>query len=83
MKKICYFVDTTDNHIEFVGVFEDNPDKEEVASAINLEIASMGFLDSYSDPEKVMEIGISLAYTNYAQYGDYEFAIQSIKELKI
>ena len=36
--------------------------EKKIAEAINKEIESMGFLDSYEDPEGVLEIGRSLAY---------------------
>lgn len=83
IKKICWFVDKLDNYKDFIGIFDDSEDKEKIAEAINKEIESMGFLDSYEDPEGVLEIGRSLAYNNYAEYGDYEFAIENIKELEL
>ena len=83
MKKICWFVDDTDGHKDFICVFNDSEDKEKIAEAINKEIESMGFLDSYEDPEGVLEIGRSLAYNNYALYGEYEFTIENVKEFKI
>lgn len=83
MKKICWFVDDTDEHKDFIGIFEDSQDKEKIADAINKEIENMGFIDSYEDPEGVWEIGRSLAYNNYAEYANYEFAIENIKELEL
>lgn len=79
--KVVYFVDTSDNHKDELCVFdpEKYTDKEKLASAINKQIESAGFLDSYEDPEGAWEIGRSLAYNGYAQYQEYEFGVEDVE----
>lgn len=79
--KVVYFVDTSDSHKDELCVFdpEKYTDKEKLASAINKQIESAGFLDSYEDPEGAWEIGRSLAYNGYAQYQEYEFGVEDVE----
>lgn len=79
--KVVDFVDTSDNHKDELCVFdpEKYTDKEKLASAINKQIESAGFLDSYEDPEGAWEIGRSLAYNGYAQYQEYEFGVEDVE----
>ena len=84
MKKICWFVDELDNYKDFICVFDDSDDKEEIADAINKEIVRMGLFsptEEYNDKEGIYEIGRSLAYNGEAQYNEYSFKVENIKEL--
>ena len=83
VKNLVYCVDTTDNVKTNICVYNDTDDKEKLAAAINKEVKATIYLDEYEDPENVYEVGRSLAYNGYAKYHEYEFGIETIKELTL
>lgn len=77
--KVVYFTDTTDNHKDMLCAFDEKKytDNEKLANVINKKIEIVGFL--MDDPERMWEIGRSLAYNGCAEYDEYVFGIEDVE----